>query len=114
MPPKKNPSAVVVSAKEPMSLRPKDPPPTHPPKKKRRTSAEVAAEKAAKELAKKQKADMVTAKVLAASRKENMMATEDSVADAHANHPPVNSRTKVRRLTLVVTKPVAAMSQEGG
>jgi hypothetical protein len=116
MPPKQKTGAVVASAKELMNLRPKVAP-VPLLKKKRRTSAEVAADKAAKELVKKQKADAITAKVLMISRKENMMAAEDRVADAQANHPPANLRTKtVRRVTLVVTKPTAASNalQEGG
>ena len=90
-----------------MSLRPKSVQETLQPKKKRRTSAEVAADKAAKELAKQTKSqermEALTAKVLQISQKENAMALEDQLADAQANHSLSKSMTKVlHRITLVL------------
>jgi hypothetical protein len=98
-----------------MNLRPKNRPAVLAPKKTRRTSAEVAAEKEAKELAKEVKANAATAKVLAISRKENAMAAEDAIAIANANHPPVKTRTKVQRVKLVAEPKsmTAARQQEG-
>jgi hypothetical protein len=98
-----------------MNLRPKNRPAVLAPKKKKRTSAEVAAEKEAKELAKEVKANAATAEVLAISRKENAMAAEDAIAIANANHPPAKTRTKVQRVKLVAEpKSMTAAGQQEG
>ena len=99
--------------KETMSLRPKGARATPPPKKKRRTSAEVAADKAAKERSKQTKVDAETANILRVSRKENAMATEDLIADAEADHPPAKPRTKVQCVKLVVREPKSKTAAQG-
>ena len=91
-----------------MNLRHKDVPVMPQPiRKKRRTSAEVAADKAAKELMKhailQEKTKATLAKVLQISRKENAMAAEDQLADAQADHPPKRPMIKVpRHVTLAL------------
>ena len=115
MPPRKPPTVVPLASLS--DLRPeRDVQPGAPDKTKpRRSSVEVAAEKAAKELAKKNKAAAQSAGVLAISTKENEMAMEDIETDLSADHPPANAMKKaLRSLNLMEAAKKMAMGPGTG
>jgi hypothetical protein len=67
--------------------------------KPRRLSAEVAAEKAAKALAKMNKVKVLSAGILAIFVKENEMAMEDTKTNLAADHLPAKTIKKVSRVS---------------